>query len=42
MVIPEDVQAIGPAVMAHRLDRVIEGMTGRDLAARLIKDVPVV
>ena len=40
--IQEDVQAIGPAAMAHRLDRVIEGMTGRDLAARLIKDVPVV
>ncbi len=42
MVIPEDVQAIGPSVMAHRLDRGVDGMTGRELAARLIKDVPVV
>ena len=37
MVIPEDVQAIGPSVMAHRLDRAVDGMTGRELAARLIK-----
>jgi MoxR-like ATPase len=42
MVIPEDVQAIAPAVMAHRLERAVEGVTGRELAARLIKDVPVV
>ena len=42
MVIPEDVQAIAPAVMAHRLERAVEGMTGRELAARLLKDVPVV
>ncbi len=41
MVIPEDVQATGPAVMAHRLDRAVDGMSGRSLAARLLSEVPV-
>lgn len=41
MVVPEDVQAIGPSVMAHRLERCVEGMSGRELTARLLRDVPV-
>jgi MoxR-like ATPase len=41
MVVPEDVQAIGPSVMAHRLEHCVEGMSGRELTARLLRDVPV-
>jgi len=32
MVIPEDLQAIGPAVMAHRLEHAVEGVSGREVA----------
>ena len=42
MVIPEDVQAIAPSVIAHRLEHAIDGMTGRETAALLIRDTPVV
>jgi MoxR-like ATPase len=42
MVIPEDIQAVGQSVMAHRLDRAVEGISGRELVARLFKEVPVV
>lgn len=41
MVIPEDLQAIGPAVMAHRLEHAVEGMSGRELAKRLLREVAV-
>ena len=42
MVIPEDVQAVGVAVMAHRLEHASEHEPGRDLAARLLEETPVV
>ena len=42
MVIPEDVQAIAPSVIAHRLEHAVEGMTGRELAKRLLREVAVV
>jgi MoxR-like ATPase len=42
MVIPEDIQAVGQSVMAHRLERAVEGISGRELVARLFKEVPVV
>jgi len=42
MVIPEDVQAIAPSVIAHRLEHGVEGMTGRELAKRLLREVAVV
>lgn len=42
MVIPEDLQAIGPAVMAHRLEHAVEGLSGRELAKRLLREVAVV
>jgi MoxR-like ATPase len=43
MVLPEDLQAIGVAVMAHRLgeDREMTGDHGRVLAQRLLRMVPV-
>lgn len=43
MVIPEDVQAVGVAVMAHRLGHDIEvnGESGRGLAGKLLRTVPV-
>lgn len=42
MVIPEDVQAIAPSVIAHRLEHAIDGMSGREAAAMLLRDTPVV
>ena len=43
MVLPEDLQAVGVAVMAHRLgeDRETTGEFGRALAHRLLRTVPV-
>ena len=43
MVLPEDLQAVGVAVMAHRLgeDRETTGEFGRALARRLLRAVPV-
>jgi MoxR-like ATPase len=43
MVLPEDVQAVGVAVMAHRLGHDIEqpGHSGRTLADTLLRTVPV-
>ncbi len=43
MVLPEDLQAVGEAVMAHRLGQDLEssGESGRALAQSLLKTVPV-
>jgi MoxR-like ATPase len=43
MVLPEDIQAVGVAVMAHRLGHDIEqpGQSGRTLANNLLHTVPV-
>jgi len=43
MVLPEDIQAVGTAVMAHRLGHDIEqsGESGRTFADTLLKSVPV-
>ena len=43
MVLPEDIQAVGVAVMAHRLGHDIEqpGQSGRALADNLLHSVPV-
>src|SRR5437667_5315439 len=43
MVLPEDIQAVGTAVMAHRLGHDIEqpGESGRTLADSLVRSVPV-
>jgi len=43
MVLPEDIQAVGVAVMAHRLGHDIEqpGESGRSLAQNLLRSVPV-
>lgn len=43
MVLPEDVQAVGAAVMSHRLGHDIEqpGGSGRGLAQNLLRSVPV-
>jgi MoxR-like ATPase len=43
MVLPEDIQAVGAAVMAHRLGHDIEqpGQSGRTLAHALLSTVPV-
>ena len=41
MVIPEDVQAIAPSVMAHRLEHAVEGMTGREVAALVLRETGV-
>jgi MoxR-like ATPase len=43
MVLPEDIQAVGIAVMAHRLGHDIEqpGQSGRTLAENLLRSVPV-
>lgn len=40
-VLPEDVQAVGIAVMAHRLDFQIEGRSGREFAQELLAKTPV-
>jgi MoxR-like ATPase len=43
MVLPEDVQAVGVAVMSHRLGHDIEqpGESGRSLAQNLLRTIPV-
>jgi len=42
MVIPEDVQAVGVAVMGHRLDHAENGVSGTEAAAHLLHNTPVV
>lgn len=42
MVIPEDVQAVGMAVIGHRLDHAGQGVNGAEAASRLLHDTPVV
>jgi MoxR-like ATPase len=42
MVVPEDVQAIAPSVIAHRLDHAVNGMTGRELATLIVKETAVI
>lgn len=42
MVIPEDVQAVGGAVIAHRLDQAEDGTSGSEIAAHLLQTTPVV
>src|SRR4029453_3894729 len=43
MLLPEDIQAVGMAVMAHRLGHDLEqsGQSGRTLADNLLHSVPV-
>ena len=43
MVLPEDVQAVGPAVMGHRLGSDLDsgGDSGRTLAQALVREVAV-
>lgn len=43
LVLPEDIQAVGAAVMSHRLGHDIEqaGQSGRTLADSLLRSVPV-
>ena len=43
MVLPEDVQAVGPAVMSHRLGSDLDSASdsGRTLAQALVREVPV-
>ena len=41
MVLPEDIQAVAPHVMGHRLEHVAEGMSGVALARQLIAETPV-
>ncbi|MEP7245989.1 MAG: AAA family ATPase, partial [Gammaproteobacteria bacterium] len=42
-VLPEDVQAVLPAIAAHRLERrdPVEGSSGLAIASELIRAVPV-
>jgi MoxR-like ATPase len=42
MVIPEDVKAVAPSVMAHRLERAIEHTRGSEVAARILRETAVV
>ncbi len=42
MVIPADVQAVGSAVMGHRLEHAEQGASGSEVAARLLHSTPVV
>ena len=41
MVIPEDLQATAPSVIAHRLEHVVEGMSGREVAALVLRETGV-
>lgn len=42
MVIPEDIQAVGSSVMAHRLGQDLESAeSGRVLAQSLLRDIAV-
>jgi MoxR-like ATPase len=40
-VLPEDVQAVAPHVMSHRLDYQVEGRTGLQIARELLAKTPV-
>jgi MoxR-like ATPase len=42
MVLPEDLQAIAPSVMAHRLEHAVEGRSGEELAQQILRDTEVV
>jgi len=41
MVLPEDIRAVGPSVIGHRLEHAHEGVTGVDFAERLLSETPV-
>jgi MoxR-like ATPase len=41
MVLPEDLRAVGPSVIGHRLEHAHEGVTGVDFAERLLSETPV-
>ncbi len=41
LVVPEDVQAVASAVMAHRLRAVLEAASSADTVARLLQSVPI-
>lgn len=41
MVLPEDLQAIGTAVMGHRLEHATDGMTGLEVAGKLLSETPI-
>jgi MoxR-like ATPase len=41
MVLPEDIRAVGPAVIAHRLEHAQEGIAGVDFADRLLSETPI-
>lgn len=41
MVLPEDLLAVGPSVMGHRLEHAQEGMPGTEFAERLLNETPV-
>jgi MoxR-like ATPase len=41
MVLPEDLYAVGPAVMGHRLEHAQEGVSGMELAERLLNETSV-
>lgn len=41
MVLPEDLQAIGTAVMGHRLEHATDGITGLEMAGTLLSETPI-
>ncbi len=41
MVMPEDLHAVGPAVIGHRLEHALDGVSGHELARRLLQETPV-
>jgi MoxR-like ATPase len=41
MVLPEDVQAVGRAVMGHRLEHGADGLDGRERSRQLLEETPV-
>ena len=41
MVLPEDIQAVGIPVMAHRIEHTLEGSTGTETAAALLEETAV-
>jgi MoxR-like ATPase len=41
MVLPEDIQAVGVPVMAHRLEHAVEGQSGTETATALLEETPV-
>jgi len=41
LLLPEDVQAVGPAIMAHRLEHALDGLSGAEYAEQLLTETPV-